>query len=834
MLFGHSKVCHGILWFSITSSATLSRYNLLRRYNRGITLMARAILICLVVVLSATAVSAVPTGLTYLDSTWISENSNDGEILAINHEMGLLAAVHGDSLYLYNTTTLSTVFTLQIQRISALEFSPDNKFLAINKGSTLQSQDSLKILNLTNLQLMDIGALVNDRTHEIVWNPMSDIIAAPGSEGDVDLLRVSDLSKKTTLHDVHNVEVSCIDFRPSGEYIITGDMTGRIAYWKSDGMKSGDYHDHGHEVLDCLFSKNGMDVFILDSRGKLTSQSFDGIKNYEITIKGAKKIMISDFGNKLHVLVDGSNFKGLQTLDSGTGTILKTTSFFHRPVDLVFTEDEFGRLQKLFVTADTGQVAVYMKQVTQQGLNEIGSDFDGDLIPDNKDADDDGDGIPDNWDNAIGCDAPVETPCSLYPDIDKIRKINIYISEYEIIIEDKLTLPTKSSSDIRNMSRESLSKDQVLSIGEAQLFADSMCSNMDHRDVIEQWKYSLSSAYFELGSGNVTCKVNSGMKLVKVGDSTTQISFSIISTIELVSRVTLPGTLTIMEQPSPTDGSIAWLAPAHPVGVTVDGDLIEESNVPLWWNNEGSLNITLTQKIEDDSISISDIVDFAISPIAITGFILAIILVTSIIIRKRNSIEINIDIEVAESQLSEEIKTTNEETDDDIQSEDNAEEIDDEEEGEEELIQNAPREPLTSDRKMYTSNPQNQTLIDDMGKLNIPNVDGPIMKTKRKRLVSNPTTTKPVARKKTVKKATIKTKKVKIVETNPNLDDDNSKSEIKIRKVKLDLEEVDSTMVEEPKRKKRKPVRRKGKKSPKPLDEKKIQEELVKDFLKEK
>ena len=830
MLFGHNKICHGILRFSITLSATLSRYYLLGQNVRGIRLMARAILICIVVVISATVVTAVPTGLTYLDSTWISESSNDGDILAINHEIGLLAATHGDSLYLYNTTTLNTVFTMQIQRISALEFSPDNKFLAINKGSTLQSQDSLKILNLTSLQLMDIGAVVNDRTNEIVWNPLSDIIAAPGSEGDVDLLRISDLSKKTTLHDVHNVEVSCIDFRPSGEYIITGDISGRIAYWKSDGMKSGDYQDYGHEVLDCLFSKNGMDVFILDSRGKLTSQSFDGIKNYNITIKGAKKIMTSDYGNKLHVLVDGNNFKGLQTLDSGTGTILKTTSFFHRAVDLVFTEDEFGRLQKLFVTADTGQVAVYMKQIIQQGLNEIGSDFDGDLIPDNKDTDDDGDGIPDNWDNAIGCDAPVETPCSLYPDLDKIRKINIFISEGEIVIEDRLTLPTKSSSDIRNMSRESISKDQVLSIGEAQLFADSMCSNMDHRDVIEQWKYSLSSAYFELGSGNVSCKVNSGMKLVKIGDSTTQVSFSIISTIELVSKVTLPGTLTIREQPAPTDGSIAWLAPAHPVSVTVAGDGIEETSIPLWWNNEDSLNITLKQKIEDDSISISDIVDFATSPIAITGFILAIILMTSIIIRKRNSIEINIDIETAESQLSEEIKTPDEETDADIQSEDNVKEIHEEEEI---LVQNASEEPFKSDRKMYTSNPQNQTLIDDTGKLDIPNVDGPIMKTKRKRLVSNPSITKPVVRKKVVKKAAIKTKKVKIVETNPNLDDDSVKSDIKIRKVKLGVEDVDATMDEEPKRKKRKPVRRRSKKSPKPIDEEKIQEELVKDFLKE-
>ena len=56
---------------------------------------------------------------------------------------------------------------------------------------------------------------------------------------------------------------------------------------------------------------------------------------------------------------------------------------------------------------------------------------------------------------------------------------------------------------------------------------------------------------------------------------------------------------------------------------------------------------------------------------------------------------------------------------------------------------------------------------------------------------------------------------------------------VKIRKVKSGVEDLDATIIEEPKRKKRKPVRRRSKKSPKPIDEEKIQEELVKDFLKE-
>ena len=111
------------------------------------------------------------------------------------------------------------------------------------------------------------------------------------------------------------------------------------------------------------------------------------------------------------------------------------------------------------------------------GYNTPYVDLDGDNVPDNLDPDDDGDGVRDDWDDDFGCDAPEGTPCSRYPDLEKIRNVEILIGKE--FVEDSITLPTEESSNIRNLSRNSIARDQVISASETQRFADAICQNMD-------------------------------------------------------------------------------------------------------------------------------------------------------------------------------------------------------------------------------------------------------------------------------------------------------------------------------------------------------------------
>ena len=98
---------------------------------------------------------------------------------------------------------------------------------------------------------------------------------------------------------------------------------------------------------------------------------------------------------------------------------------------------------------------------------------------------------------------------------------------------------------------------------------------MDHGDIIDQLKDSIEISSGELGEA-VECSVVSGMELVRDGDSTTQITISITTTFQYSTMVTLPLDLQASEkQTLPTDGSIAWLAPAHPISLTFSGDGIK-------------------------------------------------------------------------------------------------------------------------------------------------------------------------------------------------------------------------------------------------------------------
>ena len=748
-------------------------------------------------------VSAAPSGLTYLDSTWSSHDGEDGDLLTINSNRTILASYHGKDIILYNTSTLEQIGSFTIDEdLSAMEFNPNGTVLAINKRSNIQLKESIKLIDIEAMQVMEDSVLANDDFRDLAWSPNGQLIAAQGPEGDVEQYWYPELTLKNTLHGVHVVDITCIDYRPDGQYIVTGDESGRWAIWNLQGERQGSYRDFGEGILDCKWSPDGTDLVLIGEDGKISSRIFGGSENQNITVSGAKEIYFSKSGTRMHISVESNDFRGLLTYDYENFNEIQRTTFFHRVEDLVFIEDEYNRIQKLFVSAGTGEIAVYLRELIPPGFNEPGADLDGDYIPDNLDSDDDGDGIIDNWDDDIGCDAPEGTPCSRYPDLSKIRSIEILVGGEVFVVRDRITLPTEDSSNIRNLSRNSIGADHILSSHEAELFGDAMCSNMDHGDVIDQWRDSISLSNGELGEATVHCTVVDGMELVRDGDSTTQITLRIVTTFTYDSRVTLPLEITLDEQPLPTDGSVAWLAPAHPISLTFGGDKVETKEIPLWWNNgEDIASVTINQVSVKNPTVIDKAFDWAFHPIAFVLYLGMITVICLAILRRMNRIDF--DLEVEEEEF--------EEIDDDIEDELEEEYIDEiiQEDYLDEEIEDSvtAKTPPVSKRKMYTTSTESTQLVkkkrvssSDLNK------DGPIMKTKRKRLVSDEEAPPVVAKKRVVAP---------------------SEPVIRKRKVKVQQEEP-----EPEKKKKRKSVKRKNKgKSKKKIDEDKLQENLVSDFL---
>ena len=577
------------------------------------------------------------------------------------------------------------------------------------------------------------------------------------------------------------------------------------------GQKQGSYIEYGEGLLDCKFSPDGLDIILLGEDGTLTSRTFDGLENHVATIEGAEEVLFSDSGTRMHVSVESDDFIGLITFDYSNFNELQRTNFFHIIEDVAFIDDEYSRIQTLFVSGGTGEVAVYLRDIVADGFNEPGSDLDGDSIPDNLDEDDDGDGIIDDWDDDIGCDAPEGTPCSRYPDLSKIRNIEITVGEY-FVVRDQISLPSEDSSNIRNLSRNAIAKDQVLSSHETELFANAMCDNMDHSDIVDQWRDSISLSNGELGDASISCFVVDGMEMIRDGDSTTQITFAIVTTFEYDSAVNFPLQISLGEQPLPTDGSISWLAPAHPVALTFAGDDLVSQTIPLWWNNGDDMaSVTMEEVVIKDPTVIESAIDWALHPIALILYLGILIGLGTLWLRHQNKIDFDID---DEDSADEDLETDEEDDEDESYEPEKSVKPNDTDS----VIKERPkRTPPPSKRKMYSTSAENEPLAKrkrvSEAKLN---KDGPIMKTKRKRLdsieqSSELSNTSPIV-----------AGKKKVVKSEEPV--------IKKRKVKTAKKEEP-----EPKpKKKRKSVRRKKKQgSEKKIDENKMQDDLVSDFLKD-
>ena len=770
------------------------------------------LLLTLFAIVSLPFASAVPSGLTYLDSTWSTLEGEGGELIAMHPNGTMLASYHGKEIILFNTTTLEKMGSFSFDEdISAMEFNPNGSLLAINKRSTVHLKESIRIIDINEMQILESSVQADDSFKNIAWSVDGKILAAQGYDGDVEQYRIPSLTLKNTLQEVHVVDVTCIDYRSDGQYLLTGDESGRWAIWDLQGQRQGPYREYGQGLIDCKFSPNGNDMIFLGEDGNFTSREFGQVQKHTMIVDGAKEIIFSGSGNRMHIAVESDDFTGLNTYNYETFDLIQNTTFFHRIEDIEMIEDSSSRLQSLFVAAGTGEIAVYLRELIPFGYNSPGVDLDGDNVPDNLDPDDDGDGVIDDWDDDFGCDAPEGTPCSRYPDLDKIRNIEISIGD-EFVVRDQITLPTEDSSHIRNLSRNAIARDQVISASETQLFIDAICQNMDHGDIIDQLRESIELSSGELGDAVVECSVVSGMVLIRDGDSTTQISISITTTFQYSTMVSLPLDISLKEQTLPTDGSIAWLAPAHPISLTFRGDGVETEKIPLWWNDgETTASITINQVSVKNPTAVDSLVDYAFHPVAFLLYLVMLGGVVTLLLRKQNEIDFSIDDEedsdeIDFEELDDETEVNEQQTDSEMEAipEDKTAAA----EKPKPIEKSTKRNISTKERPIRSATtdvvPKSKKVSKrrKVGATDI-NKEGPITKTKRKRLVSTDKVNEAIEQAESPKDPQVKKRKVKV------------KTEVQEKKVK-----------------KRKAVKKDIEKptDEKLIDEKKLQDDLVKDF----
>lgn len=694
--------------------------------------------------------------IAYLDAT-STPSATESRTTDIHPNGSLLASGYDGYVAIHDAESLELIQHFEIENdVLDVEFSPDGSKLAFTRSGTSADTDTTQIIDIDSMSLMDKEHGSSTQPLMVQWSIDGNLLAVPNSNKGVDIIRFSDMQVERTMNGEHNARITCISYSTLGNYMLTGDEFGRVVMWDSDGNPTGKVWAMDSKIEECRFDSTDERFAVLTTEGELSTWTFAGGNIGNISLEKGSALQWSSDNSLIHVLEAGTTPRIL-TVDS---TYLEKTGAIylaHQALDFSLKENEFGTREMVYVATNTGHISVYGAMEIPEGYGESGSDLDGDNIPDTYDVDDDGDSIIDSLDN--NCQSVTQL-CSKSPEISTIRNIDINVNSTSFILRDTFTLDSETSSVMRNLSRKSLIADAQLSQLEENLFAQSICQNMNKNHFISSWKNVIQLSSGQLVDGHVDCEVESGMTLVAQIDSTTRVAITYVLVFNLSEQLSYPFDFTLKSQPTATDSSLAQHAEMHPIDVTASSTKSLSVYWSPWWVIEGELPLTLEEEIEEEPSFFGKIIDgFIDYPILMLPILAFFVVAILGIIRRKNSIDLDFD-EDDEEESKESIAV---DEDDEYESEDETiEEVDDESDiAEEESVRRKVRRKPKPEVEIATP------VIARRKARNIPDSDGPITKVKRRRLDSEISSQQPTSQplKASKRKVVTPQKKTKAVKT---------------------------------------------------------------------
>ena len=443
-----------------------------------------------------------------------------------------------------------------------------------------------------------------------------------------DIYDIETMSISNQVMGQHVSDITCVKYSKSGNYIVTGDELGRVNIWDNLGEFQDISFNVNEEVTGCDFSQSDSKLAVITITGNLYSFSLSGAELQSLDLGDSHEVKWSVNSDRIFIL-ESDNSPQLIILDGSTFQEISSISLMHKSLDFTIIENQ-GVVSKLFVATDSNHIAAYGTPSLPEGYGSIGSDLDGDNIPDVLDEDDDGDSHLDDWDfNCLN-----GTVCSRSPDLATLRSYQIELVGDTLVINDIYTMNTIDTYTFRNLSRRSIISDQRISYEETNLIEAAICHNMDKNDYINKLRSSIELSIGQITNGSIECQIIQGLSFTKWDDKE-QIKFAFKTSFDIIPNASLPISIEIINQISVAGSSITHIVENHPVYITqIMQDGLTQSNV--WYNYGDNPLVNYSSTEESDNQIDSILVKIEENITIILALIIVSILSVWLIIRRNN------------------------------------------------------------------------------------------------------------------------------------------------------------------------------------------------------
>ncbi|MGB0463952.1 MAG: WD40 repeat domain-containing protein, partial [Candidatus Poseidoniaceae archaeon] len=180
--------------------------------------------------------SSTSSGINFLDATVSDKADAHTNSVSINENQTIIASSYSTFIEFHNSSSLELIKRFDFGReLYHIEFSPDGKYLAASMSANEAIPDSLRVIDVENLDLLSAQAKGNNRPGNLDYSPDGAKIIAPNMNNGAQILNSITMNEIATLNGEHTSDVTCTGFSKTGNYVITGDESGKVKVWNADG-----------------------------------------------------------------------------------------------------------------------------------------------------------------------------------------------------------------------------------------------------------------------------------------------------------------------------------------------------------------------------------------------------------------------------------------------------------------------------------------------------------------------------------------------------------------------------------------------------------------------